>query len=359
MPDAAALPGVNFDGPIGLAFGNEDHTTGWHLHRALDALGLEVVVFGPGHRSLNCTRDIPVIWVDSGADWIPEPVMCGARSASLAWLIDTHRPGRWRRVMPQLFGAVGFAQRAAWLRAAHDDSEPERLAWIPLAAPIDLARPDDDLVRRPYDIAFVGQAPTGSRRALVFNALQRELTVAPAPGRVSPEQMMELYGSARIVLNIPLAGELNMRTFEAAASRAVLLCAPTSDLDRVLPNGSYVEVEIDDPAAWVRAAHGILADPASQSMADAACARVSSQHTYPHRASQLLGLLRPPVASTRTPRVAASIFAEWGQSEPIRNLQLGAIERAAAIGASKASRAARSVVNRFPVVKRLGHGPLF
>lgn len=358
MSDGSDKPVANFSGPVTLAFGNETRTTGWHVYRALEALGVDVHLAGPGHASSTHRSDVPIVWVESSAQWIPDSVTNGEPGASVAWLIDTHRPGRWRRAMPQLFGAVGFAQRAAFARAAARDGAG-RLAWVPLAAPIDLARPDDDLLRRPYDIAFVGHAPAGSRRATILAALGRELTVAPSVGPVTPRVMMELYGSARIVVNIPLAGELNMRSFEAPASRAVMLCAPTSDLGRILPRGSYVEVQSEDPAAWVRAAHAIVADTASQSMADAAFARVSSRHTYHHRACQLLEMFQVATAPANAPRVAATVFAEWGHPSAIARLRLGPVERTSAIAAAWASRAARSAMTRFPVVKRLGRSPRF
>lgn len=342
-----------------LAFGNEVHTTGWHLHRALRAIGADVSVTGPGHPTVPHRREVPMIWVESSAQWIPPSVADGEQRSTVAWLIDTHRRGRWRREMPRLFGSVGFAQRNALDRARRRSLHPERLTWVPLAAPIDLARPDDELAGRRYDIAFVGQTPAGSRRAGVMEALGRQFTVAPRNGRVTPQQMMALYGSARIVVNIPLAGELNMRSFEATASRAVLLCAPTADLDHVLPGATYVEVGSTDPAAWVDAARKILTDPGSQAMADDAFAHITAGHTYHHRARELLELARPPIDATSNPRVTATMYAEWGQASSIRALSLGPIERSAAQLVAGVSRFEHELATRFPVVKRIGGGPRF
>lgn len=341
-------------GPIALAFGNETHTTAWHLERALERRGLEVITAGPGHPTTAVTT-ASVIWVESGTRWLPPSLSDAEPPASVAWVIDTHRAGRWRRTLPGVFGAVAYAQRAASLGAAVG----ERTSWVPLAAPMDLARPDLDLRDRPYDVAFVGQAPTGSRRAEIVRAIASEASVYVPKGRITPAEMMEVYGGARIVINIPLAGELNMRAFEAAASRAVLVCAPTADLAEILPD-LYRLVDDDDPAAWVRAVSEVLRSDDSQRLADEAHRVVAAAHTYDHRADALLTLVGLPGAPRQArARAMATVFAELGDRAAIRSLPLPRAERLAWRAAATGARIGKSVIARTPRRWRLAPGPKF
>ncbi len=345
---------------VSLSFGNEAHTTAWHLERAMTRLGIEVFVEGPGHSRPPAPGDTPLIWVESGLHWLPLSLTEETPRPSVAWAIDTHRVGRWRSLLPRAFGGVGFAQRRAALHASTGPPGHGTARWVPLAAPMDLARPDDALSDRPFDVGFIGQAPAGSRRAAILTALSQHMTVYQPPGRVTPAQMMEVYGRSKIVLNIPLAGELNMRVFEAAASRATLLCAPTDDLASILPPEAFHLVESDEPQAWVEAAVAALGAEGSQSVADAAYGAVRSAHTYDHRAEALLGL----ATASRSPRQARSramamMLAELGQRRLVQRLPLSPVERTAWGLVASGAGVARSAAGRLPARSPFSVGPRF
>jgi hypothetical protein len=343
-----------------LAFGNEAHTTAWHLKRALTRLGVEVFVDGPGHSGASAPPLTPLIWVESAQRWLPLALTDEPPSASVAWAIDTHRIGRWRKELPRAFGGVGFAQRTAAIDADTGQTGRGLAQWVPLAAPVDLARPDDDLRERPIDVAFVGQAPPGSRRAAILAALSQRLTVHRPTGHVTPAEMMEVYGRSKIVLNIPLAGELNMRVFEAAASRSALLCAPTDDLASILPLGGYHLVEAGDPQTWVDAALAALRSEEIQAGADSAYEAVLAAHTYDHRAKALLGLATASSAPRRErSRAMAMMLAELGERRSVRCLPLSSVERTAWGALAVGMGAARSALRRLPDRSPLSPGPRF
>ncbi len=303
-----------------LAYGYEPGTTAIHLDRAL-ARRDDVVL---------ATVAEPVdqlLWVESGAEWLPT-VDDLAAQVSGAWLIDTHRGLGWRARVAAAFDIAFVAQFDAVkpLRARGVPCE-----WLPLAAPADLCEPGPDLAERSFDIAFVGQCPPGSRRAALLDALRANFSFAPVTGFLGPERMMDLYRSARIVVNVPWAEDLNMRTFEAAGARALLVSGRARKIEAVLPAASFVLVDDDDPAVWVAAVRAALDDPDLQRRADAAYEHVVANHTYDHRAATVVETLaatpRRTVAPTARATALAAGYARWGRLESLGSLPLTAGDR--------------------------------
>lgn len=198
-----------------LAYAWQSWTTAVHLEHAL-ARRVRCETFGPDAQTSDTTS--PAVWVESGRPWVPPAPWLTERAtsgaASGAWLIDTHRQMRWRLRAAGAFDHTWFAQRDAALHASRSGLGA---SWLPLAAPRELAGPGEELADRPFDVAFVGQARPGSGRARVIDALRPRFNVATTSGFVEPPAMMEIYRQARVVINLPLRNDLNMRTFEAAA----------------------------------------------------------------------------------------------------------------------------------------------
>ncbi len=193
-----------------LAFGYQSWTTAIHLQTALRRL-VDLTLEGPGHPDRPTDHSAPVLWVESGIAWVPSPADLAA-APSAAYLIDTHRGYRWRAALANAFDFTYTAQLPAAERLKSAGANAE---WLPLAAPRELCAPGADLADRPYDVAFVGQAPPGSFRAELVDALRTRVSVAPVTGRLEPAEMMDVYRSARVVINVPVNNDLNMRAFEA------------------------------------------------------------------------------------------------------------------------------------------------
>ena len=265
-------------------------------------------------------------------NWVPGPDELGA-GPSAAWLIDTHRGLDWRRRLAAGFDLTFVAQRSAVAPLVGDGLDAR---WLPLAAPMELCAPGPDLAARVHDVAFVGQAPPGSTRARVLADVARHFDVVRAPGFLAPDRMMDLYRSARIVLNLPLARDLNMRTFEAAGARALLVTGPAEGLDAVLPSDMCALVESTEPAAWADAVAQALEDPRSQRRADRAHAHVLAHHTYDHRAAVVLDALRTIEPRGIDPavrhRAVASAYARWGSPGAVARLELPFQDRARMLG---------------------------
>lgn len=281
---------------IQLAYGYESWTTANHLASALARFG-SCEVFGPGHAQVEpLHHDAPLLWVESGVPWMPSPKALIDRAAcgvpTMAWLIDTHRGARWRLRAAACFDHVFVAQRSA-VRAARNLGI--EATWLPLAAPADLMEPPPPLPSREFDVAFVGHIEAGSDRARIIHALGQRFRMPPQ-GFVEPREMMSIYRSARVVVNIPLKEDLNMRVFEAAAAGALLVTNAMDGLDQVLPPPAYRLVEDRRPESWTAAVDAALCDQGASSPGELH-ALVLSAHTYDQRAAQVMS--EQPVVEPR------------------------------------------------------------
>ena len=310
-----------------LTYGAKAGTTGAHLHRALER-NVETIAFGAGH-----ARGTPpayadgdqLVWVESGERTLP-PVEALDRVPSVGWIIDTHLETSlapaWRLHLATAFDHSVFAQRPAAELVASRSPRTGGVSWLPLAAPKELCGEGDDLHRREYDVAFVGAAPAGSSRAALLSELSKEFRLAPTHGFVQPERMMDHYRSARVVINPPRKNDLNMRQFEGAGARAVVVTRAVPGLSEAFPAGSYVTVDGDGPQAWIQSVREALRAETSQAAADSAFETVLARHTYDHRADAILSLLRAARHVTDVRARAAALghaHARYGSLEALRS----------------------------------------
>lgn len=337
---------MNVHQAIEVVYGHESHTTAIHLERAIADAGL----------AAN-TSTGPLLWVETGKPWLPSVETMAGRTTA-AWIIDTHRGIGWRRRVAQAFDLVFVAQQdaVAPLQAA---GIPTR--WLPLAAPADLVPAAPPLAERPYDVAFVGQAPRGSLRSAVLDALAARHRVTPRDGFVAPPRMMERYASAKVVLNMPLATDLNMRVFEATAAGALLVTGPAIGQAEILPEGSYVEVSGRSIDAWVEAVGLALADPTSAGRALEARAAVLAHHTYRHRGETVVEALSAPairrlIKEEDRRRALAAGYARWGKAGVAARMPESAPSRVRAAVEAMGWRTATEAKRAQERLRRLGPG---
>lgn len=272
---------------IRVSYGHQSWTTASHLVPALRPL-TPVQVVGRGHPRLSSPPGDSLLWIESGRPSLPTPGEL-VHLPSSAWIIDTHRGMEWRLPFGASFDHVFVAQRSA-IPAFESLGVP--VEWLPLAVPAHECATTTDHPRRSHDIAFIGNPDPAGNRGRILRALREELTVTTPDGHVEPDEMMAIYRQSRIVVNPPLAGDLNMRVFEAAGAGAMLLTNAMDGVGDVLPAGSYELVDGTDPSCWVAAAARLLAEPErTEQRADAARRAVISMHTYDHRAAKVVSRL--------------------------------------------------------------------
>ncbi len=268
--------------------GNELHATGHHLVRSLRALGVRVTEVGSGHTGPRdrLPNGTPLLWIESGLASFPHPSDLESR-VSAAWMIDTHRGLRWRGPLAGAFDHCFVAQIDA-VQAIQDFGVPT--SWLPLAA--FGAGTAESVHERRRDVSFVGFVQAGTPRARILDRLAIDFDLHRNYGYVPPDEIPGWYGTSKVVVNVPLANDLNMRIFEAAAAGAFVVTGPMNGLDEVAPRGSVLVVDSDDPAEWSDAVRSALDLPGRQQAATKLQQSIALNHTYAQRAATVVETLQ-------------------------------------------------------------------
>jgi hypothetical protein len=172
-------------------------------------------------------------------------IHCGLETIEIpkAWIsIDTHLHGAWHRHYGTLFDRVFCAQQH-WVSRM---SEFRRNAeWIPLFC----QNPTDFLPwrERSHEVSFVGKVDPSvnpARSALFDALLKRGVPLHLATGDYAP-----VYQSSKIVVNQSVAGDLNLRFFEATGCGALLITDRLShSMNDILTEGAdFITYTHDDP----------------------------------------------------------------------------------------------------------------
>ena len=150
-------------------------------------------------------------------------------------------------------------------------------------------------LERIFEVGWVGQVqgPMYRRRKTILPILSESFRVNDFARRYSLEEMAEVYGQSRIVVNIgrdDFPQDANLRTFEAMGAGALLITSLPTELTQIgFEEGvhfiGYHEVREIKPLVRKYLAE----DSARQRIADAARAKVRREHTYNQRVKGLLG----------------------------------------------------------------------
>lgn len=318
-----------FPNGVLLGYGRDEHTTAVHLHKALDDL-CEVHAIGPGNGRSDrwIDSDLPLIWIESGIQWYPELALLRTRLTA-AWIIDTHMELYWRAILGRAFDKVFLAQNKAVTPASRLGVNA---SWLPLAAPSYLIPSLGSFPQRKFDIAFVGSMSPGSHRAKVMEHLSQRFKVAPYQNYQTPAEMMETYSTARIVVNIPVRNDLNMRAFEGPAAGAFLVTPSLDGLQEILPTELYGVVLGQSPSDFVDAVGRALDLDDLPERADAARSVICEHHTYQRRAEHVLHTLstsmKRTVSGSAQARALALAHTRAGQYKELQELDpLSRLER--------------------------------
>ena len=243
------IPVVFYDGDVPMSlpeFGGMD--TGFNYYHGADPSEYDLVV-------------------SNSEGGIPRLLELGARRAeAVYWAADPEffAPQRVEKESDVFFYGYGDKFRQEWLQAMV--GEPSR------AAPeLDFALGGRDFRGDTGEARILGDVP--------FNAFARAIS------------------AARINLNITrrshatVVGSSTCRPFELASAGAAIVSNPHAGIERWFEPGSELLL-VDDAQQALAAYRELLDDPGqAQAMGARARERVLDEHTYVHRAKQLLALL--------------------------------------------------------------------
>ncbi|EKO40198.1 MAG: hypothetical protein B193_1078 [Solidesulfovibrio magneticus str. Maddingley MBC34] len=232
----------------------------------------------------------------------------------LFWAHDPHLNFFWQRHYARLFDAAASTQprQAGTLAAAGSP----RTVWITWSGQV---RPFVPFAARSRDLAFVGRTTPQRRRRIWFAEHLAAAGLVPCQDAYGPE-LAAVYDDARACPNECIAGEVNLRLFEAASSG----CLPVSErqppeVETLFVPGTealYYEnvLELDEHLHFLKARPRV-----AEAMGRAAHAAVAARHLPRHRAQALLELAAGAVASPGGPAtgpdareaLALTLFFLW------------------------------------------------
>jgi hypothetical protein len=162
--------------------------------------------------------------------------------------------------------------------------------WLPFA--FDTTLEDPASQERRYDVGFVGsldQPATQAERRQVLGALEARFRMNDFRRPVYGTEMLNVYRQSRIVVNIPVPGGFNMRTFEALAGGALLLTKAVGNGQADLfQDGVHLVTYRDTADLMAKVEYYLSHESEREAIAGAGRREVLLRHTYQHRADQVL-----------------------------------------------------------------------
>jgi len=178
------------------------------------------------------------IWVDWGEDALtsilPEPVVFPKHPGQplVYWASDTHLGYDYRLSVAKQADIVFCAQQ----KGVDDMRRDGILNPIFLPHAVEpLAYPKTEWVAKKYDVCFVGHVNSQNR----MDALDRLFREFPNFywGQRRFEAAAEMYGQSKIVFNIAMKDDVNMRTFETMATGSFLLTDRVPTIEKLFEDG--------------------------------------------------------------------------------------------------------------------------
>jgi len=208
------------------------------------------------------TPDLHVL-VDHGEDALGVPLDFEYPHPNAYWVSDAHLGYKYRLERAREFDFVFCAQKAFIDQFAADGIPKEKLFYLPHAVEPDIYKPLSVIEK--WDWSFIGHLNSPQR----IDLLDRFCKELPnwylgwrnpqVPGYNVLDDVNVKFNKSRLVLNISIKEDLNMRVFEALGSKRVLLTDKINEMDGIFESGTHlVAYESIDQA--VALANEFLAD---------------------------------------------------------------------------------------------------
>lgn len=209
-----------------------------------------------------------------------EPVPIPKPSAF--WHSDTHLGYDWRLAKARKTDFNFVAQkRAVEEFAAAGIPNP---IWMPHAVE-PLAYPHIPCVKK-YDIGFVGHINAQNR----IDALDRMFREFPKFyfGQKRFEDAAEKFCQSKIVFNIAIKDDINMRVFETLSTKSFCLTNWIPTIEELFEDGKHLVLYKTLDEAVDKAKYYIAHDEEREKIAQAGFEEVRAKHTFRHRVQQVL-----------------------------------------------------------------------
>lgn len=159
-----------------------------------------------------------------------------------------------------------------------------------------------DLLSKKHDIGFVGHISSPNR----VEALDRMFREFPNfyYGQKLFNQAARKYAESKIVFNIAMKDDLNMRVFEALGSKSFLLTDNVSSITDLFEDGKHLALYSSLDEAVEKAHYYLSNEYKRKRIAQAGYDEVMSKHTIDHRLSVILNAINKKLESREVQIVA-------------------------------------------------------
>jgi hypothetical protein len=233
-----------------------------------------------------------------GVEDLPIPTAC--------WLGDVHL-GHWREDMAQFFDVV-FVPHLDYVARYREVVGHEQVYWLPWYVP-DLVRPMSQL-ERIYEVGFVGSNVRPHRRtprAQRLYLLGQHFRMNDRSVSVDHTGLARVYSQSKIVVNITINGDVNLRLFEGTACGALLLTdSHANGIEQLFDLGHEVIVYDNDLDLLDKVNYYLAHEAERLQIAEAGQQRCLRDHTWTRRAEQLLSHLNGPLVHCAPMRSAGA-----------------------------------------------------
>lgn len=205
------------------------------------------------------------------------------------WASDTHinngQPGDsypYRLETAKKADIVFVAQKRAQEEFKRDGVNA---IWLPHAVE-PLAYPKGELLTKKYDVCFVGHVNNKTRE----DALDRLFSEFPNfyYGQALFDDAARKFAESKIVFNISMTDDLNMRTFEAMATGSFLLTSWIPTLEELFEDGKHLVLYRSLDEMVDKAKYYLAHDEEREKIAQAGYEEVIAKHTMQHRVNVIL-----------------------------------------------------------------------
>jgi glycosyltransferase involved in cell wall biosynthesis len=225
------------------------------------------------------------VWVDWGEDGLKgilpyEPFECPHPMAY--WCSDSHLGYDYRLMMAKKAEFPFCAQK----RAVEDMArEGVNALWLPHAVE-PMAYPKFTFASKKYDVCFVGHINSENR----VNALDRLFKEFPNffYGQRLFDEASRIFGQSKIVFNISMKDDLNMRVFEAMASGSMLLTNWIPTIEEIFEDGKHLVLYRDEAEMVEKARYFIEHDEEREAIAQKGYEEVIRRHKIKDRVEMML-----------------------------------------------------------------------
>jgi Glycosyl transferases group 1/DUF based on E. rectale Gene description (DUF3880) len=277
LDDGSSIDNFLLGKEIALIYQPTTTNTALYLKNALERI-CSVTLFNPHELNIIPNKFSLYIVVDDSSHYIfPDhlrPAIC--------WLIDTHLTLSFDWIMALNFDVIFCAQRAGVFRLKKMGFE--NVYWLPLACDPEIH--GGAPLSKIYDIGFVGKLGFGERKKTLLKL--KKLFPSSYISTADYKEMAKIYAQSRLIFNMGIRHDLNMRVFEGMCSESAVLTDRVDGLDELFEENEHflgynVSHEIPNEIT------SLLSDPNRlHEVGQAAAALVRKCHTYDNRARAML-----------------------------------------------------------------------